>query len=248
MTTDTFGCSAVHRRQSLTNLPAAVVLMVLTASLPAYAADPWEKMNRGIYRFNDFTDRVLLKPVAKFYKRFTPQVVRQGVSNVFDNLGTPAVAVNQLLQGKPVASASDLGRFVLNTTVGIGGLFDVASAAGLEEHDEDFGQTFGVWGAGSGNYLVLPFLGSSNVRDATGTVLDMFTNPIRLIDSPEVRWATGALYVVDLRAQLLSAESLLVGDEYLFLRDSYSQRRAYLISDGEIEDDPFAEDEFEEDF
>ncbi len=208
--------------------------------------DPWEGMNRGVYRFNDWTDRYLLKPVAKTYVNVVPGLIRRGIGNIFDNLGTPAVALNQLLQGKGRTALSDTGRFVVNTTLGVGGIFDVASGAGLPAHQEDFGQTFGVWGAGSGAYVVIPFLGSSSVRDGVGQVFNLFTNPVGYLSLPRERYPVAALSVIDLRADLLSVESLVVGDEYLFLRDAYLQRREFLVNDGVVEDDPFAADEFDD--
>ena len=231
------------------NLSCAALCLIATLIAPSTfaAGDPWEKMNRGVFGFNDWADRSLLRPVAKGYVRITPSFVQQGVSNFFDNVGTPAVALNQLLQRKPRLALSDLGRFVVNTTVGIGGLFDVGSRVGLLEHDEDFGQTFAVWGVREGNYLVLPLLGSSSIRNATGRVFDWAVNPMRFLSDPEVYYAM-ALSTVDLRAELLSVDQLVTGDEYLFLRDTYQQRRQFLINDGVIEDDPFADDDFDEDF
>ncbi len=208
--------------------------------------DPWEGLNRGIFKFNDAADRYVVKPVAEGYVNVVPGFVRRGVGNFFDNLGTPAVALNQLLQGKGKLALSDTGRFLINSTIGLGGLFDVATGSGLPAHQEDFGQTFAVWGIGSGNYLVLPFLGSSSVRDGTGQVFNAFTNPIGYLSRPQERYPLAALSVIDLRADLLSAEALVVGDEYLFLRDAYLQRRVFLINDGTIEDDPFATDGFDD--
>lgn len=231
---------------------AVVLLAALTGSLHAAdgqadEVDPWQGMNRGIYKFNDWTDRYLLKPVAKTYVKVLPGVVRQGIGNIFANLATPGVAINQLLQGKPKDSLSDTGRFFINTTIGLGGIFDVATEVGLAEHQEDFGQTFGVWGVQSGRYLVLPFLGSSSVRDGVGQVFNMFTNPVGYLSLPRERYPVAALYVVDVRADLLSVESLVIGDEYLFLRDAYLQRREFLVNDGELDDDPFADDGFDDD-
>lgn len=218
------------------------------ASLPvsAQTADPWEGMNRGIFRFNDWTDARILRPTAVAYQTHVPGPIRQGVGNVFDNVGTPAVAVNQLLQGKPVRALSDGARFLLNTTVGLGGIFDVASGAGLKKHTEDFGQTFGRWGVGSGYYVVLPVMGSSNVRDAVGRVFDSFANPLRLLSPDTTRAGVVALSVVDLRADLLGVDELVVGDRYVFFRDAYEQRRTYLINDGVIESDGFDDDGFDD--
>ena len=144
--------------------------------------DRWEGMNRVIYGFNDGVDRVLLKPIATGYRFITPDPVERGVRNVFGNLAYPTVIVNNLLQGKPGAAISDTGRFIVNSTVGVAGIFDVASNIGLEEHDEDFGQTLAVWGVGSGPYVVLPFLGPSTLRDAFGIPADRATNVIEHLE------------------------------------------------------------------
>ena len=220
------------------------ILSLGCAQISLANIDPWEGMNRGIYGFNDRVDTYVLRPVAKAYGRL-PNPIRRGVGNFFTNLQEPANALNQLLQGKPWQSLSDGGRFLVNSTLGLGGLIDVATPVGLAAHQEDFGQTLGVWGLAPGNYLVLPFAGSSSVRDAFGRVVDMFTNPIGYLEPDAHRYALGAIYVIDLREELLSAESLIVGDEYVFIRESYLQRRDYLVQDGAVEDDGF--DDFDVD-
>ncbi|MEQ8486766.1 MAG: VacJ family lipoprotein [Pseudomonadales bacterium] len=223
------------------------LLLVVGAGLSsgtAYAAeggDPLEPANRKIFAFNDGVDRWLLRPVAQGYDRVTPDPVQRSIGNVFTNLGTPGVALNQLLQGKPKRALEDFTRFLVNSTVGIGGLFDVARANGLPRHEEDFGQTFAVWGLGEGPFLMLPFRGPANTGHAVGMVLDAFTNPAMLLRGRE-RAAAVAVNVIDVRASLLSSESLVSGDRYLFFRDAYQQRREYLILDGQIEEDPFLDD------
>ena len=225
-------------------------LLVLVAGLPTLvhaAGDPIEPINRGVYSFNDFADRWAIRPTAKAYDKVVPGFLKSGISNFFENLGTPAIAVNQLLQGKPVRSLSDTGRFLVNTTLGVGGLIDVATHAGFAKHDEDFGQTLGVWGADSGSFLMLPFLGPSSVRDSLGFAVDGLMNPIRFVKPTESRAAVMALYVIDLRAALLGVDQLVSGDEYLFLRDAYLQSREFSVSDGVTEEDPFADDGFDDD-
>lgn len=150
------------------------LLVAICLAQPAQAetADPWQGVNRRIFNFNEWADARVLRPTAVAYERSVPQPLRGAVSNLFDNIATPGVALNQLLQGKPVRSLSDTGRFLVNTTLGLGGVFDVATRVGLDEHSEDFGQTFGVWGIKPGNYVMLPLLGSSNVRDSFGRLLD----------------------------------------------------------------------------
>lgn len=226
----------------------SVAICTLLGCLPGIslaAGDPIEPLNRGIYAFNDGADRWVIRPTAKAYDKVMPRVVKIGVGNVFDNLTTPATAVNQLLQGKPLRSLSDTGRFLVNTVLGVGGLIDVATHAGFAKHDEDFGQTLGVWGAGSGSFLMLPFRGPSTVRDTLGFVVDGVLNPIRYVKPNDSRAAVMALYVIDLRTALLGVDQLVSGDEYLFLRDAYLQRRSFQVNDGVSDEDPFAEDGFD---
>jgi phospholipid-binding lipoprotein MlaA len=210
--------------------------------------DPWIGMNRGLWGFNDALDRWILRPVARGYRAITPDLIEEGISNFFDNLQVPGTALNQLLQAKPKETASDVGRFALNSTVGVFGLFDVASRMGLPQHDEDFGQTLAVWGVPQGPYFVIPIRGPSTVTYAGGMFVDAMTNPIGYIRDVRVRNVTLALYFLDLRKRLLSAEVLLQGDEYLFVRDAFLQRRDFLIRDGVFEDDPFMDFDDDEDF
>lgn len=208
-------------------------------------ADPWEGFNRKVHSFNDFLDRWVLKPVAKSYDWVMPDPLQRGVSNAFDNLLTPWVAANQFMQGKPRHGLSDLARFGLNTTLGLAGFIDVASKGGIAKHEEDFGQTLVVWGLPLGPYLVLPLRGPSTVTTAGGFVVDSFANPIRYVEDDTTRYGLLALYIIDTRARLLEAESLVSGDEYLFIRDAYLQRRQFLIDDGQVEEDPFLDEEFD---
>ena len=197
--------------------------------------DPLEPMNRAIYTFNDGVDTMLVKPAAEVYQGVVPGLVRTGVSNVFSNLNDVIVALNNLLQGKFGAALSDVGRVLLNTTAGLLGIFDVATPAGLEKHDEDFGQTLGWWGLGDGPYIVLPLLGSSNLRDTVGRVGDYKADPVTYIDPSSDRNIVQALRIINRRAELLSASRILAVaalDEYEFVRDAYLQRRRNLIYDG----------------
>ncbi|MEQ8861539.1 MAG: VacJ family lipoprotein [Pseudomonadales bacterium] len=219
-------------------LPAAA----LGAQDPQDAQDPFEPVNRRIFTFNDALDRWFLRPIARGYDAVTPDPVQRRIGNVFENLRTPAVAVNQVLQGKPRTGLGDFTRFLVNSTVGIGGLFDVAAANGLPSHEEDFGQTFARWAGGQGPFLTIPVRGPATTSSAVGMVFDLFTNPMLLISPNRDRALIGALDVVDSRAQLLSSEKLISGDRYLFIRDAYLQRRAYLIDDGKVQEDPFLDD------
>jgi phospholipid-binding lipoprotein MlaA len=200
--------------------------------------DPLQGFNRGVQAFNDTADRFVLKPVAKGYKKVTPEIIRRGIGNFFDNLASPLVIVNQLLQGKIKQGVSDTGRFLMNSTLGLGGLFDPASNAGMPQHEEDFGQTFAKWGIGRGPYLVIPFLGPSDVRDGAGAVLNYVVNPTRyIITDAKTRYSLMALNFVQIRAGLLDAEKLISGDRYIFLRDAYLQRREFLNKDGQVNDE-----------
>lgn len=200
--------------------------------------DPLEPLNRNIYEFNRVVDKVALKPAAKGYKAAVPPPVRGGVNNFFGNFRDVTTAVNNLLQLKVANALSDVGRVVINSTVGIFGVFDVASRIGLEKHDEDFGQTLGYWGMPDGPYLVLPLLGPSTVRDGVGLIGDYFTDPefYLIEDSPET-WLALSTRIINLRANLLEADRLLdqaAIDRYAFLRDAYLQRRLSLIHDGNV--------------
>lgn len=200
------------------------------------SGDPLEGFNRAIYSFNDGFDRYLLKPIAKGYRAITPSFARKGVSNFFSNLGDPANMVNNLLQGKLAAGASDLGRFAINSTIGIYGLFDVATHIGLDKHDEDFGQTLAVWGVGEGPYLVLPVLGPSNIRDGAGLVPDWYLNPTQYMEEQSTANKLLVGKIISRREQLLEASDILeqaAGDDpYVFVREAYRQRRRSLIFDG----------------
>ena len=232
------------------NIVSPDVAFAETADAEASAAtaknpDPWQGLNRKIFGFNKFLDRWILKPVAKTYDWVLPDPLQRGVSNVFDNLLTPWVAANQFMQGKPRHGLSDLARFGLNTTLGLAGVFDVASHGGIRKHEEDFGQTLVVWGVPLGPYIMIPVLGPSTMTTAAGRVADSYANPIRYIEDSRTRYGVLALYIVNQRAQLLEAESLISGDEYLFIRDAYLQRRQFLVDDGKVEEDPFLDEEFD---
>jgi phospholipid-binding lipoprotein MlaA len=216
---------------------------VAASSLPAKKnPDPLEGMNRFFYRFNDVLDRALLKPVAKGYRKVTPRVVRTGITNFFQNLKSPIVVLNDLLQGKIVQAGSDTVRFVVNTTVGVAGFVDVAQHVKLPAHSEDFGQTLGVWGVPSGPYLVLPFFGPSSLRDAGGRAVDTVSNPRNYYLDFWPNVALTAADTVNFRAGLLDVEDIIQGDRYLFIRDLYLQRREYEVKDGRVVSDPFLDD------
>lgn len=222
----------------LGGLMALVGLSLLPAmSQAASEEDPWESFNRPIFRFNDTVDTYALKPIAQGYRAVTPQFLEDGVHNVFGNIGDVGNLANNLLQGKLHNAGVDTGRLIFNTTFGVLGFFDVAKHMGLRKNDEDFGQTLGVWGLNSGPYLVIPLLGPSTVRDATGRVPDSFLTPYPYMDHVPTRNVTRGVQVVDTRANLLQAERLVSGDKYIFIRNAYLQSREFKVKDGQVEDD-----------
>jgi phospholipid-binding lipoprotein MlaA len=212
--------------------------------------DPLERVNRVSYKFTDAVDRAVLRPVAKGYKAVAPQFVETGVSNFFSNLGQPTVIVNDLLQAKFVPALSDAGRFLMNTTLGIGGLWDPAGGIGLQKHDEDFGQTLGKWGVPSGAYLFVPLFGPSSLRDGIGSIGDVYTDPIHYVERDAIRYSLQGMNLIDTRARLLETDQALqqTFDKYAFIRNAYLQRRQYQVSDGAaapIDDEPLEDPEAE---
>lgn len=215
-------------------------MLVMAAALGGCATtggqqDPAEGVNRAMFAFNQALDQTLIRPAAKGYDAAMPLPVRTGVSNFFGNVSDVFVAVNNLLQGKPDEAISDVGRVVVNTTVGILGLFDVASEMGLEKHEEDFGQTLGHWGAGPGAYVVLPFFGPRTVRDTAGLVVDWAVDPIGQVGDVPVRNSLVTTRLISDRAALLPADKVIdeaALDKYSYIRDAYLQRRRNLVFDG----------------
>jgi phospholipid-binding lipoprotein MlaA len=215
------------------------LLLTACASIPpgstADPRDPFERYNRAMFSFNKTVDDKVLKPVATGYVDVIPDLVRTAISNFFGNIGDVWTAVNNYLQGKPRDGTNDLARVVLNSTFGIVGLIDVATPAGLVQHEEDFGQTLGVWGVKSGPYLILPILGASTVRDGLVRPLDLYADPITQINGAGVENSLRALRLVDDRATLLYSTRMMEDaalDPYLFVRDAYLQRRESRVRDG----------------
>lgn len=197
-------------------------------------ADPLEPMNRASFKFNDALDRAALKPVARVYHDYTPWWFQSGVGHFFENLGNPGTAINQVLQGKFLAAGQDTLRFVINTTLGWGGVLDVASGAQLPEHDEDLGQTLGKWGVPAGPFLMVPVVGPSTLRDLPSRVADRLLQPLFWFNVGNAKWASLALDLVDTRARYLVLDPTLdrVYDRYVFIRDAYLQRRQFAVYDG----------------
>ncbi|WP_446739674.1 MlaA family lipoprotein [Pseudomonas sp. TH07] len=211
--------------------------MLVPFAAQAAEDDPWESINRPIFTFNDKLDTYALKPLAQGYQAITPQFLEDGIHNFFRNIGDVGNLANDLLQVKPRAAGVDTARLLMNTTLGLAGFFDVGTKMGLQRNDEDFGQTLGYWGMPSGPYVMLPFFGPSTVRDAPAKYVDSYTEPYRYMNDIPARNMTIGLDIIDTRASLLSAEKLINGDKYTFIRNAYLQNREFKVKDGQVEDD-----------
>lgn len=223
---------------------AIVLLLSGFCAVAEELNDPWENWNRKVFTFNDKIDTWLIRPVAVAYHTVTPEIVDRGVTNAFSNLNELPSSANALLQGKVSRSSTAILRFLINSTIGIFGLFDVATVIGVPVHKEDFAQTLAVWGVPSGNYLVLPFLGPATFRDGAGMIVDIQFSPLN-VEHTETKYSLWALRVIDLRADFIKAESLISGDPYIFMRDAWWQQRQFLIHDGKLTDD-FDQGEFDD--
>ncbi len=228
---------------------ALAVSLSACTSIPAEqraASDPWESMNRSVFQLNINVDKATTKPLARGYRKILPGPVRKGVSNFFQNLTTPRSSINNFLQGKPARGFSELGRFVLNSTIGIGGLIDVATASGMQEYPEDFGQTAATWGVPGGPYVMLPLLGPKTLRDVVFLPVDIVVDPLYQYDNTSLRDKLYFVRLIDLRYRLLTLDRLLdeSKDPYLTARESYLQNREYEVYDG----DPPLDDDFFDDF
>ena len=218
-------------------------LMYVSNVLPE--VDPYQNLNEKTHNFNQSLDESIATPIAKIYRKVTPDFVEVGVTNFTDNIEDVNIALNNLLQGKIKDGFSDIFRFTINSTIGVLGFFDVASSMGLQKHSEDFGQTLAVWGVSDGPYVVLPVLGPSNLRDTLARIPEAFMTPLLLIDHDRTGYELTAIDLLDKRARFLGLESIVIGDEYLFYRDAYFQSREFDIKDGLIEDD-FDDFDFED--
>jgi phospholipid-binding lipoprotein MlaA len=229
-----FGTGSLDRLARVCVIASAVMAPM---AVQAAEDDPWEGVNRVIFRFNDTLDTYALKPLAQGYQKVAPQFVEDGVHNFFRNIGDVNNLVNDVLQAKPHAAGVDTARLIFNTTFGLLGFVDVGTRMGLQRNDEDFGQTLGHWGTPSGPYVVLPFFGPSTVRDAFGKVPDGYTRPYPYMDDVAVRNVMLGFDIIDTRASLLSAEKLINGDKYGFIRNAYLQNREFKVKDGQVVDD-----------
>ena len=220
-------------------------LLILLLSFPIFGEeinDPFEDLNRDIFIFNEKLDEKLLKPAALTYRKVTPQFARTGVTNFFNNLEEIDTTINQVLQGEIKYAFNDAGRFVINSTIGLFGLIDVASKMGLEKHEEDFGQTLGVWSFDSGPYIMIPFLGPSNPRDLLSRPISSFLSGTFAMEDNDVKITLVGIDALETRERLLDAETLIIGDKYIFVKDAYIQSREYEINNGSTEDDEFLDD------
>lgn len=215
--------------------------LLTTPLILADVNDPLEEINRTFFNINEKVDEVALKPIALTYSKM-PDPIKNGITNFFRNLKEIDNTLNQVLQGKPKYAVNDLSRFLINSTLGIGGILDPASSMGLERHDEDFGQTLGLWGVSPGPYLMVPFLGPSSTRDLLSRPISSFLEVTFHMDDSNVRLSLSAIDAIETRERLLEVESLLSGDKYNFVRDSYSQSREYEIKDGLNVEDAFTDD------
>jgi phospholipid-binding lipoprotein MlaA len=203
--------------------------------------DPYESVNRKIFVFNDGLDTYILKPAAEVYQDMVADDIKKGVGNFFQNLGEPATMTNNVLQGKLAEAGSDLSRFLINSTFGLFGLMDVAKDFDLQPNNEDFGQTLGAWGVPSGPYIVIPFLGPSTVRDGLAQVVDFYNidpkDYIEALDCEPVHYCLNIPKALNSRAAFLSAEKMISGDKYIFLRNAYLDNREFKVKDGQVVDD-----------
>jgi len=203
--------------------------------------DPYENLNRKTYEFNENLDEKIAKPIAEIYSNFPPPI-KSGVTNFFNNLEEVDTFINQLLQGKPKESLNDLTRFIINSTIGLAGFIDVASKIGLERHEEDFGQTLGVWGVGQGPYIMLPVLGPSTLRDTLSRPVSSFLSVTFHMTETDVNIVLKSIDAIETRERLLEVESLLSGDKYSFVKDAYIQSINYEVKDGIDVEDEFIDD------
>ena len=226
-----------HLAKRWVRVAAAVVILIglsgcaTTANNPK---DPFEGFNRAMFSVNEGID-VVVKPVAQGYDKVTPDPVKAGIGNFFGNIADVWIAINNFLQGKPVDGFSDVGRVLVNSTIGIAGLIDVASEFGLEKHAEDFGQTLGTWGVDGGPYLFWPIIGPRNVRDTFGFVVDASADPVMHLEDVSARNVLAGVRFIDLRASLLPADKVVeqaAFDKYNYIRDAYFQNRRSAIHDG----------------
>jgi phospholipid-binding lipoprotein MlaA len=220
-------------------------LIIFSTTIFSTEVDPFQEINEKTHNFNLVLDKQLATPVARIYKKVTPDLVERSITNFTHNIEDLSIAINNILQGKINNGISDLLRFTINSSLGVLGFFDVASNLGFEKHDEDFGQTLATWGMGAGPYIVLPGLGPSNLRDTLSMLPDAFLTPLYVIDHDRTSYSLTAIDIVETRARYLGLESVVIGDDYLFYRDAYLQSREFDILDGEVSEEFDEFDDFD---
>ncbi|MDA9660875.1 VacJ family lipoprotein [Gammaproteobacteria bacterium] len=220
-------------------------LIIFSTTIFSTEVDPFQEINEKTHNFNLVLDKQLATPVARIYKKVTPDLVEKSITNFTHNIEDLSIAINNILQGKINNGISDLLRFTINSSLGVLGFFDVASNLGFEKHDEDFGQTLATWGMGAGPYIVLPGLGPSNLRDTLSMLPDAFLTPLYVIDHDRTSYSLTAIGIVETRARYLGLESVVIGDDYLFYRDAYLQSREFDILDGEVSEEFDEFDDFD---
>jgi phospholipid-binding lipoprotein MlaA len=220
-------------------------LIIFSTTIFSTEVDPFQEINQKTHNFNLVLDEQLATPVARIYKKVTPDLVEKSITNFTHNIEDLSIAINNILQGKINNGISDLLRFTINSSLGVLGFFDVASNLGFEKHDEDFGQTLATWGMGAGPYIVLPGLGPSNLRDTLSMLPDAFLTPLYVIDHDRTSYSLTAIDIVETRARYLGLESVVIGDDYLFYRDAYLQSREFDILDGEVSEEFDEFDDFD---
>ena len=224
-----------------------VLIVILSLSYFSFLQseiDPFKDLNEKTHNLNQGLDESIATPIAKVYRKITPDFVEVGVTNFTDNIEDINIALNNLLQAKIKDGLSDILRFTINSTIGLLGFFDVASSMGLQKHSEDFGQTLAVWGVPHGPYIMLPMLGPSTLRDTLGMIPDAFLSPSIIINHEPTVYSLKFLDLIDTRARYLGLETIVIGDEYLFFKDAYYQNREFDVKDGEVEDDFDSFDDF----
>ena len=220
----------------------SIALLLLLSNFILANDDPFEEYNRKVWVFNEFLDDNFAKPTAEVYTSITPDFIEVGITNFFRNLNELDNTANQLLQGRPLLAINDFSRFIINSTIGLGGFIDVGSKFGLERHDEDFGQTLGTWGVGSGPFLMIPIYGPSTPRGLAGRGVSSVLSGTFAIEETDVRIGLTALDALETRARYLEVETLIIGDRYSFIRDSYMQYQEFESSNGEDQPDDFVDD------
>lgn len=224
------------------NHPYRLLILLLVSASLVEANDPFEDINRKVWAFNEFLDDNFAKPTAEIYTTIAPDFVEVGMSNFFRNINELDNTANQLLQGHPILAINDFSRFLINTTIGLGGFIDIGSRLGLERHDEDFGQTLGYWGVSSGPFLMIPIYGPATPRSLAGRSVSSVLGGTFAIEETDVRLGISALDALETRARYLEVETLIIGDRYSFIRDSYMQYQEFESSNGVNQVDDFVDD------